>query len=303
MIPLLLMYSTHAPSAGHCARLEKLGCTVTVARHESEAIRLAADAEVVCGHRYLRQSLPAARRLRWVHSTAGGVERLPLRELSARGVLLSRSVCMTDTIARHAIVSAWAVTRGLPHFVRRQAERRWDPGFAGWLPRPARAVVIGTGAIGGKILHLLRGEGVHAEGVNRSRTDWRALVAESDWVFLALPLTPATRMFLDEDAIRSMKSTAVFVLAGRAGTVDFDALCAALRAGRLGGAAVDLLPDDWQTPEHPVWETPRLLITPHVAAHAAERPALLEREAEHQVARFLAGKSPEHLVDLSALAA
>lgn len=287
------MYSTHRPSPGHLARLAAAGCSVGVADSEESAVRLAADAEVVFGHRYLRQILPHAPRLRWVQSTAGGVDSLPVRELHERGIWLSRSVCLSRTIARHAHTLAWAVTRGLGDFFQRS--RGWEPRHD-WLPLPRRAMVIGTGTIGREILRLVAADGVEVMGVNRSTPAWRSALPETDWVFLALPANAETTGFFDRAALAALPAKACVILAGRAETLDFPALCEALAADRLGAAAVDVLPAGWQEPTHPVWGTPRLWITPHVAAHAAERGAWLEREAEDQLTRYRRGEEPEHLV-------
>jgi phosphoglycerate dehydrogenase-like enzyme len=294
---VLLMYSTHVPSDGHRDRLKALGCSVQVARSEEEALELAPHAEVVLGHRYLRQILPVATHLRWVLSTAGGVDHLPLAALKERGILLTRSVCMSPTIARHMHTMAWALQRGLDVFGRCQQAAIWSNDLA-WLPAPRRAMVIGAGSIGKEIVRLLENDGLEVVSVRRSGPDWRALLPETDWVFLALPATPATTGIFDRAALARLPRTAGVFLAGRAETVDFPALCAALTAGSLGCAAVDLLPLDWRDPAHPVWQTPRLLITPHIAAHAAERGARHEEDAENQIARYLRGEPPAHGVVL-----
>jgi phosphoglycerate dehydrogenase-like enzyme len=297
MTQLLLMYSTHAPTPGHLARLEAMGCEVRVAASEDDAIRQAATAEVIFGHRYLRQCLPHAPHLRWVQSTAGGVDRLPLRELAARNVLLTRSVCMAGVIARHALTTAWALTRGLPEFFARQQAGQWQTDLR-WLPLPQRAMVLGAGAIGQEISRLAKADGLDVAVINRSVPDWRDRLPDIDWLFLALPATPETEAILDRAVLAALKPTALIILAGRAETVDFAALCDALQAGKLGGAAVDLLPKNRRVAGDSVWHTPRLLITPHVAAHSAERPSLVEREAEEQLLRYQSGQPLAHTAAL-----
>jgi phosphoglycerate dehydrogenase-like enzyme len=294
-VKVLLMYSTHQPSAGHRARLEAAGCSVGLADSEASALRLAADAEVVFGHRYLRQILPHAPRLRWVQSTGGRVDNLPLGELAQRGILVSRSTCMSGLIARHAHTLAWALTRGLGEFFH--PDRGWEPRHD-WRPLPRKAMVLGTGTIGAEILRLVAADGVDVCGVNRSTPAWRSALPDTDWVFLTLPLTTGTAGFFDRDALAALPPTASLILVGRPETLDFDALCDALAAGRLGAAAFDVLRPEWKDRTHPIWRTPRLWITPHVAAHAAERGARQEAEAEEQLARYRRGEDPEHLVRL-----
>lgn len=292
---LLLMYSTHAPSLQHVERLQSWGCEVRVAGSEEEAIRESSTAGIFFGHRYLRQCLPGATKLRWVHSTAGGVDHLPICELADRGILLSRSVCMAGMVARHAHTMAWSLTRGLPQFSAAQNERRWAPAHD-WLPLPRKAMVLGLGPIGREIVRLSECDGIAVTGVNRSVKNWRALLPEMDWIFIAVPGCAGTENLVDRACLASLKSSAVVVLTGRPETVDLDALCEALRTGKLGGAAFDVLPGDWKVPTHPVWRTPRLLLTPHVAAHSAERRPLIEREAEDQMRKYLESGRPDHLV-------
>jgi phosphoglycerate dehydrogenase-like enzyme len=291
---LLLMYSTHAPSQEHAERLRSMGCEVRVAGSEEEAIRESSTAEVFFGHRYLRQCLPGAAKLRWVHSTAGGVNHLPIHQLAERRILLSRSICMAGVVARHAHTMAWSLTRGLPQFTIAQSERRWAPAHD-WLPLPRKAMVIGLGPIGREIVRLAERDDVAVTCVNRSVKNWHGLLPEMDWIFVAIPACAGTEKLVDRAFLSALKTSAVFVLVGRPETVDLDALCEALRAGNLGGAALDVVPEDWKAPNHPIWATPGLFITPHVAAHAAERPAWIEREAEDQMRCYLANGLPNHL--------
>lgn len=292
---VLLMYSTHVPSHEHVERLQSLGCEVCIAGSEEDALRKSSTAEIVFGHRYLRQCLPGAGSLRWVHSTAGGVDHLPVRELADREIFLSRSVCMAGVVARHAHTLAWSLSRGLSHFAAAQSERRWAPAHD-WLPLPQKAMVLGLGPIGREIVRLTERDGIAVTGVNRSVKNWRSLLPEMDWIFIAVPGSAETEKLLDRGCLASLKSSAVVVLAGRPETVDLDSLCEALRTGKLGGAALDVLPEDWKAPRHPVWRIPRLILTPHVAAHSAERPPLLEREAEDQMRQYLDRGRPDHLV-------
>ena len=296
------MYSTHEVSPGHLERLEALGATVIVARDEPGAIKAAGDANVVLGHRYLRQVLPHAPRLRWVQSTAGGTDRLPLASLRSRGVTITRFSAASPTIARHAVTLAWSLTRSVPDFVRQQDERRWEPP-AEWLPAPRRALVLGAGAIGSAIAQRLQPDGIRVWGVRRSGSSvpagfdallppdaWMAELPRVDWLFLALPLTEETTCLVGEPELSSLPTHALVVNVSRGETLDTGALCRALRRGHLGGAALDVVAPKPSGPEDPVWRTPRLLITPHVSSHHAGRASLVESFCESQVRRFVAGE-------------
>jgi phosphoglycerate dehydrogenase-like enzyme len=306
------MYSTHAPSEGHLARLAAVDRAIApvVVRSEAEAVAQCRDAEVILGHRYLRQALPHAEELQWVQSTAGGVDRLPVATLATRGVLLTRMSIAAGTIARHALTLAWALSRQLPEWLARQARGQWDPD-AVWPPTPRRALVLGAGAIGAALARLLRREGIHVTGVRRRAVeatpdfdaliaggDWRALLPTVDWCFLALPCSGETLGLFDEAALRSLPRHAIVVNVGRGETLDTAALQKVLRDGWLAGAALDVVAPAPAGPADPLWQTPRLVITPYVASHSRERPESIERFCEEQVGRFVRGEPLRDLVDL-----
>jgi phosphoglycerate dehydrogenase-like enzyme len=102
-----------------------------------------------------------------------------------------------------------------------------------------------------------------AEVLPPSKT--RRVLAESDVVIVVLPLTPETEGLLDAEAIAAMKPGAHLVNIARGGIVDEVALAEALREGRLGGAALDVFEQEPLPPTSPLWDTPNLLVTPHVA--------------------------------------
>ena len=302
------MYSTHEVSAGHLDRLAEMGARVSVARDEAGAVQAAAEADVILGHRYLRQVLPHAPRLRWVQSTAGGTDRLPVDALRSRGVALTRLSGAAPAIARHAVTLAWALTRAVPTFVRQQDAGRWEP-TAAWLPEPRRALVLGTGSIGSAIALRLRPDGVHVLGARRSAGpappgfdgvrapgSWRDELPQVDWLFLALPYTDETEGTVGEDELRALPPHALVVNVGRGETLQTEALCRVLRSGHLGGAALDVVAPKPAGPRDPVWDTPRLLLTPHVASHHAARGERVEAFCESQVRRFLAGEPLHDLV-------
>lgn len=313
---IVLMYSTHVPSAEHVARLEALhpGTRVTVAGDEENARRAAETANVIFGHRYLRQCLPYAARLQWVQATSGGIDRLPTDALARAGVRLTYMTLFSSVIARHAVALAWAVTRRLPEAWSRQRAGLWDPSLD-WLPFPRTAVVFGTGSIGQELALLLGRDGMTVHGVKRTlkpgatvagfdrlyaASDWREAVSGVDWCFLALPHTPETRGMFDERLLRTLPRHAVLVNVGRGETVVTPDLVRVLNDGHLGGAALDVVYPKPTGPEDPVWATPRLILTPHVAAHHVERSARMEAFCERQFGRFLAGDALVDEVDLKA---
>lgn len=304
---LLLMYTPHAPSPRHVERLRSIdpSVRVTVAQSEREAVRAAPTADAIFGHRYLRQVLPHASRLQWVQVTTNGIDRLPNDRLRERGVLLSRFTGSAAEVARHALALALTLDRAIAECVDNQRIQRWTKAIR-MLPAPKRALVLGAGRIGRQIARYVRGLDVEVDGVRRAATtesdpdfrqmydaeSWREALPGIDWLFLALPHTAETNGLLDAEALQALPSHALVVNVGRGETVDLKALTAALEAGDLGGAALDVLPEEFEplADDDPLWQVPNLLLTPHVAAFAPDRPERVEAFVESQLRAYLEGK-------------
>lgn len=316
---VLLMYSLAPPSPAHIERLRCLGAglDVVVVEDEAQALAATAEAEVILGHRFLRQSLPVAGRLRWVQTSAQGVDRLPLDELAAREVTLTRSTLDAQTVAAHAVALAWSLARALPEAHRRQTDQSWDQRL-GFAPLPQRALVMGHGAIGRAIAQRLRSQGIAVTCAKRETLPggfvspcdqvvtgerWRDVLPEVDWCFLALPNTPQTSGIFDETALRALRSDAVLVNVGRGETLDTEALLRVLDQGHLAGVGLDVTQPEPLPAGHPLWQAPRVLITPHVASHHPRRNEQVERFFEEQLARYLAGRPLVDVVDLRAMIA
>jgi phosphoglycerate dehydrogenase-like enzyme len=104
-----------------------------------------------------------------------------------------------------------------------------------------------------------------------------ALLPRADFVILTVPHTPATEGFMNRARFRLMKRSAFFINIGRGMTTRLDDLVAALRAGEIAGAALDVFEQEPLPPGHPLWTTPNVLITPHTAGYG---PFLDERRFE-----------------------
>lgn len=314
MMRLVLMYSTHHPSGGHQKRLEAMhpSAEVVVARDEAHAIDACQTASIILGHRYLSQSLPTARELAFVQSTSAGFDRLPLSEMHEKGVRLCRCTIASPTIARHAVTCAWAITRQLPEAQNRQQAAVWDASFD-WPRQPRTALIVGAGSIGQAIARLLSKDGIDVIGVRGSGAHLPGddflrmhgpdalpeLLPEADWCFLSLPLTDQSRGQFDHAMLSRLPKHSVLVNVARGEVIDTDALCSLMRKGHLAGAALDVLAPEAKAPDHPVWTTPRLILTPHIASHCAERPEQIEAFAEQQVHAFLNAQPLKDEVDLA----
>jgi D-3-phosphoglycerate dehydrogenase len=127
--------------------------------------------------------------------------------------------------------------------------------------------------------------------------DMYDLLRESDFVSVHVPLTPETRHLVGRDELALMRPTAYLVNVSRGGVVDQAALVAALDAGRLAGAALDVLEDEPPAPDDPLLARSDVLLTPHAAHYSIDSLDELRQTAVEDVARVLAGEAPRHPVN------
>jgi phosphoglycerate dehydrogenase-like enzyme len=238
--------------------------------------------------------IPRMTSLKVVQTQTAGVEHV--RPFVPDGVLLCNGRGIHDaSTAELAMTLMLASLRGLPGFVRAQDAHVWAPAT-----RPSLAdstvLVVGYGAIGEALERRLDGfevdvvrvartsrEGVHGYG------DLADLLPEADVVVLVVPLTDTTRHMVDADFLARMRDGALLVNVARGAVVDTGALVEELRRGRLS-AALDVTDPEPLPEDHPLWDCPNLLVSPHVggASTAMEpRSYALVRE---QLSRFAAGE-------------
>jgi phosphoglycerate dehydrogenase-like enzyme len=225
-----------------------------------------ADVDVVLGWQ-MPPGLPARLPcLRWVCSVAAGVEKLLTPDL-APDVRVSRIVDREQAagIAQFVVMMALRHARELERYVAQQRERAWTR-----RPLPIarhRVAVLGTGATGGEIATWLERCGLVVRGWNRrSAETLHALLAESDIVVCALPLTRETENLLDAAAFAAMPRGGYVINVARGAHIVEADLIDAVRSGHLGGAALDVQRREPMPADDPLWTVPGITITPHIAA-------------------------------------
>jgi D-3-phosphoglycerate dehydrogenase / 2-oxoglutarate reductase len=233
-------------------------------------------------------SLPA---LRVVATATVGFDHIDLDAAEARGIaVVSVPDYCTQEVADHTLALLLALVRGVVALDRDVRRGGWNARAAGPLRTVAelRVGIVGLGRIGGAVATRLLALGaevwandvlpVAREGVRLVELD--ELLAECDAVTLHVPLTRETRALIGRVELASMKRDALLVNTSRGAVVDVGAVLAALRAGKLGGAALDVLPQ-----EPPPWApiAPNLLLTPHAAYYSEDASA---RAFELAVARL-----------------
>ncbi|MHB8468358.1 MAG: 2-hydroxyacid dehydrogenase [Gaiellaceae bacterium] len=226
----------------------------------------------------LMDALPA---LRVIGTATVGFDHIDVETAEARGIaVVSVPDYCTDEVADHTLALLYALLRGIVALDRDVARGGWSSRAAGPLRTLAdlRIGIVGLGRIGGAVTTrlLALGAEVWASDVLPVVRDGVRVVALSELlasceaVTVHVPLTRETRGLLRRPEIEAMQVGALLVNTSRGAVVDLDAVLAALRAGRLGGAALDVLPRE-PPPVPPA--APNLIVTPHAAyySEAAEQ--------------------------------
>jgi D-3-phosphoglycerate dehydrogenase len=215
--------------------------------------------------------------------------------------------CLTE-VAEHALALLLAQARKVAFYHLETQAGRYDLQAGPKLRRVAGQTlgIIGWGNIGRQLAQKALGIGLKVVASSRSRShampgvEWRTvdeLLAESDYVSLHLPLNAETRHTFGAKQFAKMKPTAYLINTARGGLIDHAALAAALDAGQLAGAALDV-----QDPEPPdlsqaPYNDPRVIITPHAAFVSAESLENLRERTACQVADLLMGRRPENVIN------
>lgn len=247
---------------------------------------------------------------RWVQLPFAGIERFV-----AAGVI-DRDRVWTCTkgvygvaCAEHALALILAAARCLHVHARARSWRRARQDVPERVVAGTTAIVVGTGGIGRALVPMLDALRISAIGVNRSGAPLPGaqrtvtvehlddVLPEGDWVVLAAALTAETRGLIDARRLRRMRRGAWLVNVARGGLVDTDALVEALRAGVIGGAALDVTDPEPLPDGHPLWSLDNVLITPHVANTWDMALPELRALVRRNVARFVAGEPLEGVVD------
>jgi phosphoglycerate dehydrogenase-like enzyme len=288
---------------------------VVMAEDQASAEREIADADGAFG--WLPAGLLArAKQLRWLQAPqAAPAAGYYYPEMTAHPVKVTNfREIFNDHISAHIMAFVLAFARGLHVFIPQQARREWkksgqEAGDVVHLPE-ATALIVGVGGIGAETARLLAAFGVTVLATDARRTSapegvaelhkpdaLDALLPRADFVILTVPHTPATEGFFNRARFQKMKPTAFFINIGRGMTTKLDDLVAALNAGEIAGAALDVYEIEPLPVEHPLWTMPNVLLTPHMAGHG---PYLNDRRYEimaENCRRFAAGQPLRNEVD------
>lgn len=279
---------------------------VAVAASAAEAVSRYDGQPVVLGRPDLLAPLLETRPpVAWVQSTWAGVR--PLAELDFRGYRLTGvKDVFGPQMAGYVFAHVLAREARLDERRASQRARRWDAAPGGSLEGKVMGI-MGAGSIGRHVARVAAGFGLRVVGFNtrggalpgfervHTRATLDGFLADSDYVVGVLPDVPGTTGLLDAEAFARMKPSALLINVGRGNLVDESALAAALEAGGIAGAVLDVFRVEPLPPDSPLWAAPNLTITGHVAA--VSRPADIARVFAANYRRFAEGGELEGVID------
>jgi len=196
----------------------------------------------------------------------------------------------------HGLALILGFERDLFRFGEQQRSHEWATRPTGTIHGKTLAI-IGLGVVGHAIAEAASALGMRVISAHASAPyDLAAMLAQADYAVVLVPLTPKTRGMIGPRELAGMKNSAVLIVMSRGGIVDESALGAALRANALRGAALDVFDEEPLPKTSPVWDTPRLVITPHVAGLTHDYIRRVTRVALDNVARIERGEPPTTLI-------
>jgi len=218
--------------------------------------------------------------LRWIHKMSTGVDRMLYPELVQSSVVLTNSSgAHAIPMAEHVIGVMLAIVKDLPGSFRKQLSHTWAKEYTRELYGKAVGIV-GTGHVGievakrAKVMGMtvlgLRRRGLQTDYVDQmfSRDHLHDLLGRSDFVVVALPLTPETRGLFSEAEFDAMRPDAYFINIARGQIVQQDALTQALQNRHIAGAALDVAAVEPLPPDSPLWDMKNVILTPHTSGHS-----------------------------------
>ncbi|MGD9865583.1 MAG: D-2-hydroxyacid dehydrogenase [Pseudodonghicola sp.] len=242
-----------------------------------------ADVLVVSGL-WRNDLLPLTSRLKYLQSISSGTNHYDLEAIRDHGILLASGQGVNrNAVSEHAFGLLLSLTRRLALARDHQAQRLWPGQPMGAAQReqelPGKTmVVVGTGAIGDRIVRLAKAFDMKVIGVRRDPArgrgaadevhgfrDLKSLIPAADVLVLSCPLTAETRNIVDAEALALMKPEAYLINVARGGCVDEPALIAALEAGRIAGAGLDVTATEPLPGDSRLWSLPNVVLTAHRA--------------------------------------
>lgn len=301
-VRICVLHPTMGPDVAAAVRGSGVPAEVEVATDTGADPPGRDELEVLVANRFPAGLLGRCPRLRWLHLTGTGTDHVPAGRPRPDLVVTTSAAVPAVPVAEYAWMGLLALAKDAPALVRRQAERRWLLPDARRVAG-SRLLLLGLGRIGSEIARRAPAFGMSVTAVTR-RARPSALAAQvlpperlveaaagADHLVLALPATPDTAGLVGERVLRALPPTASVVNVGRSAVLDTAALAAALSAGRLRSALLDVHDTEPLPPNSPLWTVPGLWLTPHGAYRFPEEGQEVGALVAANLRAYAAGRS------------
>ena len=294
-------------------RIQLVSNTIQIVQPKDNETRLkeVADTDVIFGG-FNKALFENAKQLKWVQVLGAGVDGLLFPEFVESDIILTSA---KGFVGPHLADQTWALILGLLRGIGRAVrERAWENRMsireATWELGDRTLGIVGLGGTGIEVAKRAQGFDMRVIAVDPENVEaplfvhevWKMnrfynLLAESDIVSICAPLTPETERMFNYEAFRRMKRHALLTNVTRGKIVDGPDLLRALNEGLIGGAGLDVTPEEPLPLDSPLWDMPNVIITPHVAGGS---PIRLDRTVGlfcDNLERLLAGKPLLSVID------
>jgi len=302
-----------SPESQQVLREATSGDVVCITRTEEFVTRLG-EADVVCSYWMPDNWRALAPHLRWLQCSGAGVDGLqPTGVLdSDSGVIVTTATGIhATTISEYVFGSMLMFNRNWPEMMRLQVRHIW-PRSANWYNLSRRELmdqtlaIIGLGHIGRRVAHLGRAFGMQVLATRRSVSEGEQdpdvdqlypmerlhdVLRESDYIVLAVPLTPETDKLIGEPELRVMRNNAYLVNVARGRVIDEAALIRALQEGWIGGAGLDVATEEPLPSDSPLYTMPNVILTPHISGVSVHYDERLTKLFADNLRRYRAGET------------
>jgi phosphoglycerate dehydrogenase-like enzyme len=311
---VVLTITEGSPHFGLLDDLDLPGMQIVTVTTPEELAEEIVDADVLYGFP-TADVLQRGKALRWIQSPSAGVNYLQtLTELVENDIVLTNTRgAHGPSIGEHTFALLFALTRHIPESIQAQRNHYWARPELYRTSREMRGLtmgVVGYGAIGRAVAQRAKGFDMEILAVDPHPDPGAPLVAEtwgmerlpdllaqSDVVVVAAPLTAGSYHLLDAAALARMKPDAYLIVVSRGGIVDEEALADALEADKLAGAGLDVTEIEPLPAESRLWDAPNTVITPHTAGDSSEKERRCVEILRENLIRFAHGETLMNLVD------
>lgn len=287
------------------------GSVVEAYKSPKEALLHVSDADALAlwGFQNVEPFLQAGPHIRWVHSLSDGVEKLLTPSMMERPIILTNSHGVHDrSVSEHTLALLLSWYRRIPDAVRHQSAHEWiRPKGISLFGKTI--LIVGFGGIGRAIAQRAKVFETKILAVKKHLSDEMFadhvytqeeimdVLPKADVVIAALPSTPETENFFDEEKFKVMKKSALFINIARASVVDEPALIEALQNGTIAGACMDVFSKEPLPADHPFWSMDNVIMTPHIASMIPDFWDKLTKLLEMNYAAFARGEKLLNEVD------